>query len=227
MCYRGPFLAVAACVAGACLAGLTLRAADKPDQPAGKTYDSPQAVFDAAQAAQDKDDYKSFVNCLSPEDQKQMASRLAFLGMVQQPAAQTDEKLRDQFKNVLAVMDKHGLGYDVTQKIKPEKTPEGAAKAQREVGALIKDPAAFDADMMEALSKTEPFTHKPPAGQVVPKLTDVKIDGDKATGTVVVTLNGMDRKSPIEFVKVDGGWKLAPPPEPPPTAPAPTPPRDK
>ena len=40
------------------------------------------------------------------------------------------------------------------------------------------------------------------------ELKDLKIDGDKATATLVRKKGGKDAQEPIEFRKVGGGWKL-------------------
>lgn len=184
-------------------------------------YNTPQAVFDAAQSAQKKEDFKTFVGCLAPEAQKEMAAGLAFGGLNQQAAARADEKLRTQYKPILDTLDKHGLTDEVGKKVnlKPASPQEGE-KVQRELLGLIKDPAAFAVDMMTAYSKTEPFNRKPP-DMPTPELTDVKVDGDKARGTVLVKAQGREFRQPIAFVKVGGSWKLAPQPQPaPPPRPA-------
>jgi hypothetical protein len=198
-----------AALAGLLLGTLTLAARGQAD----KTYPTPQAVFEAATAAQKKDDFKTLVACFAPEAQKQMAAGLAFTALGQQVAARNDEKLRKQFKAILDALDKHGLTDEVTKKIKPPADAKEAEKVQREVQGLIKDPAALAVDLMTAYSKTEPFNRKPP-DMPEPKLTDVKIDGDKARGTVVVKVMGQEAKTPADFVKVGGGWKFAPAPQP-------------
>jgi hypothetical protein len=45
---------------------------------------------------------------------------------------------------------------------------------------------------------------------VRPKLTEVKIDGDKATGVPVLTIDGKEQKGSVEFVKVGDGWRIIP-----------------
>src|SRR5690349_20245916 len=94
-----------AALAGLLLVTLTLAA---PGQ-AGKDYPTPQAVFEAAAAAQKKDDFKTFVACFAPEAQKQLAAGIALGALSQQAAARNDEKLRKQFKPILDALDKHGL----------------------------------------------------------------------------------------------------------------------
>jgi len=188
---------------------------------AGAAYNSPQAVFDAAQAAQKKDDYKTFVACFTPEAQKDMAAGLAFHALTQQAAARNDEKLRTQLKPILDALTKNGLTDEVGKKVKLNPaSPQEAEKVQKEVQGLIKDPAAFAVDLMTAYSRTEPFNRKPP-DMPTPQLTDVKVDGDKARGTIVVKVQGQELKQPAEFAKVGGSWKLAPQPQPaPPPRPA-------
>jgi hypothetical protein len=186
--------------------------AEKRDS--GAAYNSPQAVFEAAQAAQKKEDFKSFVACFAPEAQKELAAGLAFQALRQQAAVRGDEKLRTQFKPILDALNKHGLTDEVGKKVKLNPSDRAEAEqAQRELQGLIKEPAALAADLMTAYSKTEPFNRKP-AEVPTPQLTDVKIDGDKARGTIVVKVQGRELKQPAEFVKVGGSWKLAPQPQP-------------
>ena len=52
----------------ALLTAVAALAAD-PKADADKSYDTPQAVFDAASAAQKKGAFKTFAACLSPEAQ--------------------------------------------------------------------------------------------------------------------------------------------------------------
>jgi hypothetical protein len=183
-------------------------------QPSG--YATPQALFDAVVAAEKKKDFKTLVDSLTPEALNEMASQMAVFGMMQQAAPKAPGKDKDKPQDkpspVLAVMDKHGLSSEVTKKIKVDFTPEGMEKAQREVGKLIKEPAAFTTDMLAA-SEQKDGPKKPPAQEEDPKLTDLKVNGDKATGTVVRKVAGKEVKEPVEFVKVGGGWKLNPRPK--------------
>jgi hypothetical protein len=199
---------------GALLLVALAPAADAQDEKsAGQTYATPQAVWDAAQAAQKKQEFTKFVNCFAPQAQKEMAIGLAFSALSQQAAARGDEKLRTQFKAILDALNKHGLTDEVGKKVnlRPGDAKE-AEKVHAELAGLIKNPAGVAADLMNAYSKTEPFNRKPPEGPT-PQLTDVKIDGDKAKGTTVVKVGEREVRLPAEFVKVGGGWKLSPQPQ--------------
>jgi hypothetical protein len=205
---------------GLLLAVLPLCAADadKEKKDEGPTCKTPQAVFEAASAAMKKGDEKAVIGCFSPEGQKKMAAALAFGALHQQAAAQEEKegkKYREQFKLILAALDKHGLGTDVTNKLQPRLIkPEEQAKVLRELEDLVKDPAGLYVDLKAAYARTEGFNRKPNAPPGEPKLTDVKIDGDKATGTVVFEVDDREVKRPVEFVKIGGSWKLAPPAKP-------------
>jgi hypothetical protein len=186
--------------------------------PKAVVYSTPQAVFDAVNAALKKKDYKTFIDCFMPEAQKDQVGRMAFGALSQQAAAQGEvkgrpNKFKEQYKHILAVLDKHGLKYEVTKKIQRDLSPAGMKKGQREVGALIKDPAAFFVDMMEALAKTPGMG--PPPDMALPemKLTELKITGNKATGVVVTNFAGKERKEPVEFARTDAGWRVAPDPK--------------
>jgi len=198
------------------LAALAPAAGAGEKKDAGATYATPQAVFDAAQAAQKKQDFAAFVGCFAPPAQKEMAIGLAFNALGQQAAARADEKLRTQFKPILDALNKHGLTDEVGKKIKlnPADAKE-AEKVHDELAGLIKDPAGLAVDLMSAYSKTEPFNRKPPEAPPTPQLIDVKIDGDKARGTIAIKVGDRELRQPAEFVKVGGSWKLAPPPQPP------------
>jgi hypothetical protein len=199
--------------------GAVLLAGADADRPKGEVvvYKTPQAVFEAAFAAQKKGDDRTFIGCLAPWTQRKMAAAVAFSGLHQQFAAQgpKGEKYKEQFKMILAVLDKHGLSHDVTKKFEGRLGKEKEQEAIiRELGGLIKEPVAFFGDLQEAYSRTEPFNRKRDLPAVEAKLTDVKIDGDKATGTAILKVDGKEVKHPADFIKVGGGWRLAPEREP-------------
>lgn len=202
------------------LAALAPAAGADEKKQAGATYATPQAVFDAAQAAQKKQDFATFVGCFAPPAQKEMAIGLAFTALAQQAMARGDEKLRTQFKLILDALNKHGLSDEVGKKVKLNPAdPKEAQKVHDELAGLIKDPAGLAADLMTAYSKTEPFNRKPPEAPPTPQLLDVKIDGDKARGTTAIKIGDRELRSPAEFVKVGGSWRFAPPTQPAPPKP--------
>src|SRR5437588_487353 len=79
---------------GLLLAALTLMAGAQTDKGKKKArvYKTPQAVFEAAQAASKKGFPKAFVACIAPEAQKKMAGGLALAGLDLRAKASLDEK---------------------------------------------------------------------------------------------------------------------------------------
>lgn len=174
-----------------------------------KAYDTPQEVFTAAFNAVSRKDIKTFVTCYSPEAQKEMAGDEALGGLRFREILQRkgNEKFLEKFKPVLAVLDRHGL----TEKATKDLNELDRAKASAAALKLIKDPAAFLVDYMEARVKANPGGEEE---DLKPKLADVKVEGNKAKGMLVVTIDGRESKVPMEFVKAGAGWKIGPRPKP-------------
>ncbi len=183
----------------------------------GSATDTPEAVFAAANTAQQKGDHRAFLAYLTPDAQIEMAASLASGALNQQLAAQgTDEfhnEYRVQFKPIVDALDKHGLPYAETKKFQDllDFTPGNHEKLVRELKKMIKDPVGLYAEILEAYSKIPPLNSqsRPPEMH----LTDVKVTGDTAKGTATAKVDGQDVKQPIDFVKVGGKLeKISPPP---------------
>jgi len=215
------------------LCGLSLAVAgaaaqkDKDEKPAAKIYKTPQECFDDAAAAMVKKDRTAMLACFTPEAHKQMAADMAVQGISMRAEmtgksakdkdkAEKDEALLKKYKQLFDVLDKHGLTEAATKDLKVKDFRP--TKQNREaVVKLVKDPAAFAAAFLTALDK---FGEGAPRDEPKPTLTGVKIDGDKASGTVVVkfkvkakdkdTEDVRERKQPLTFSKVNGGWLIDP-----------------
>ena len=75
----------------------------------------------------------------------------------------------------------------------------------KELAVPIKDKPAFIGDMSAALEEMNPGESTTLSFQSA-TLKDVKIDGEKATGTITRTVKGRTGDQPIHFTKIDGGW---------------------
>jgi hypothetical protein len=86
-------------------------------------------------------------------------------------------------------------------------------KARQELAAKIKDPIAFNVEMRAArmiATKLRERDVGPPPGFSA-KLTNVKIEGNKATATVVASVNGKEvGKDTLKFEKVGASWTIVP-----------------
>jgi hypothetical protein len=190
---------------------LSAAAADEKEQPKAKIYKTPQEVFDAFVPALYKRDARTFVGCLAPDVIKRLAGDYARRGVQRRIIAETggkdggkNEKVLKLWQGTFDVLDKHGLTARATKAVKL--TDKDRAEAA--LVKLLKDPAAFLVDYQEALDKLD--SGKPKEKEPKAKLSDVKIDGDKATGTITIKYDGGEEKRPVAFSKVGGGWKIDP-----------------
>ena len=187
------------------LIGLANAKAPSPEPATG--YASPKAVFAAAVEASKKKDFKTFAGLLTTESQGKLASQLAGLGAMLKMMAAFDKegKMKDKLPELEKIMDKHGLTKDVMGKLKQTKDPKEIEANNKTIAAVIKDKPAFVADVMKWLDAANPGKSKGgPLDDA--ELKDVKVNGDKATGTVVTKVSG--KEEPMEFAKVGGGWRI-------------------
>lgn len=172
-----------------------------------KVYSSPQEVFDAYHDAARRKDAKEVVNCLAPESRREMAAFLAGLAVLVREAPPRDAEEERLKKALAAALDRHGLTSEVVKGI-PGMPLLGGKQTEEFNNALlgkVKDPEALLVDLMTA-SLENPLKDRKFA---IPDatLSDVKIDGDRATGTWTVKGKFAQQSKQVEFVKIDGGWK--------------------
>jgi hypothetical protein len=195
----------------ATFAALSLAAVAFAQEPAPKEkqYKTPQAVFDAAMAAQERKDFKTAVACVAPEAQKEMAASFA-LNALNIKEGNKDE-IRKGFKPLFDVLDRHGLTEKAVKDVQLGDDPKTAEESREKLRKLIKKPADFAVDFLTAQDKVGAGDRPTEAKY---KLTGVKIKGDKATATMSIAFGGeREITQPVEFVKINGGWKFIPEPK--------------
>jgi len=192
--------------------------ADKGGQKAekgadkGKTYHSPQEVFEAAREAVAKEDWKTFGQCLTENALDDVAGELVFsaslvLAFSGAEGFPSNEKTKARYKLVSEALAKHGVTKEFIEKTHKElKDDEDQGKVLKKLLAPVKDRHAFVVDMTAALKQVAKKPEKPHPLKSA-ELKEVKIDGDSASG-VVVTKEKADKDGPIQFKKVAGSWKL-------------------
>jgi hypothetical protein len=175
-----------------------------------KKYDTPQAVFDAFKTAIANNDWKAVYHTVTPESGNALVAGLIVQGYQVQAFAAKDKtgKLAELAKPFEKAFARHSLSQEVIEKAlkaigKPKTTEEGQT-ALLKVAGLVKDRGAFLGDVMPLLTKGK----KDLATAAKATLEDVKITGDKATGTVVTSVGGKDKREPLAFKKVGGGWRV-------------------
>jgi hypothetical protein len=197
------------------LAGLMAAVVAASAAAQAKVYETPQKVFDAATAAAKKGDMKAFFALLDPDSVNQLTAGMAVSATFVRGLADLDKtgKTKEALKPLEKVMDKHGLTAEATKKlkpIKPEKDLQKLAKEAKPLLELIKDKPGFISDVLPVFEKLTKKGDGDDGFKAMgsAKLKDVKVDGDKATGTVVMKKGDEDKSEPIKFVKVGKGWRI-------------------
>ena len=172
-----------------------------------KTYGSPQAVFDAAAAAAAKQDWAAFMNCLTDESQDKFTFTLAVsANFIKSIASMDKEKGAEVAKAIDEAMKKHGVNEANLPKAMFNKSaPQDEREMMRKVVGPIKDKPVFVGEVMAAVKK---LVNKEPQQEFAGTLTNVKIEGDEATATVVRKTPNKETQEPMAFRKVGGGWKI-------------------
>lgn len=172
--------------------------------PAG--FESPEAAFAAAQQAARDSEWRSLVECMTPDGQKFVAGMMMFM------AAGGGEEAAP----LLPVLEKHGvevpkLEFSVT--VNGDTDSAGSDEESEEASPEepeIEDLPGFIADMIAAMeaSGMDSGSGTGPAEWGNAELTEVTIDGDTASGTLLVPTDNGEQTEPIAFTKTDDGWLL-------------------
>ena len=159
---------------------------------------TPEQSFAAFKAAASKNDVNEFMNCLTPAAQNEFAFGTVMMSAFLPMKYMNDEAKATALGNeITAVMEKHGLSEDTMEAMDPSVEPDF-----EKMLAPVKDKAAFVGEMFTIMIREDPDT--PLKAISTATLKDVKIDGDKASGTI--TVDGEDQ--PLEFAKIDGKWLI-------------------
>lgn len=200
-----------------CLA--SSQAAPAPKTTTKKGFETPQAVFKAAQAAQDKGDYKAFMACLTSDGQDIMAGAAVMMsslftsglgGMGKDPNGTIKAKVE-------AALKKEGVTKETLEKIQKDMIKGGAGgnntnamyDAMRKAGKTIKDKPGFVGTLFEAMQKIQPQSNKLSKSE----LKDLKITKDRATAFIVSRteagpMGTTEHKEAVTFEKGKDGWKM-------------------
>ncbi len=185
-------------------------------------FKSPEEVFQAAQQATAKSDWKTFISFLAPESQNHFAGMMLVLGAVSKDVVEAPPELAPtaELKRVKDQIDKifltHGLSDETLKKmaadnefpsLKKAPGPEGLSK----LASRVKDPAGFAGEMMVILAPVlgKHSLHKEADFLADVSLKGVVIEGGKARGQMVKSVNGKEQFSlPIMFRRISGSWHM-------------------
>lgn len=179
--------------------------------PAGlvtKKFETPEACFESLQAANKSQDVATALACMSETMRNFMLGNMAF--NLERYAYLSDAGATPA--QCQAVLKKHGLyGKDLMGFLQVVDSPQpgGAPLGFMQIGASIKDPAAFMTEAKNAMDTLkDPAKFKVPAEDApTVKLGKVTIDGDQATA---LTETGEDQTpQKVVFKRENGSWVIA------------------
>ena len=165
---------------------------------------SPEDVFAKMKTAAKNKDYEGMVKCMDSKSQEQMAVGMFMMSSMMKGFAGLggDGKGKEAAEKIDGVLKKHNLD-DIDEK-EMEKFANDKDGAMKFLGSKIKDKAGFVGDLMTAMESMGDGKEKV-APEIEGELEDVEIDGDTATGTIVMK----GKNEPIKFVKENGRWKIS------------------
>ncbi len=169
----------------------------KPAAAAAQSFDTPEAVFAAFSQATANNDWQSAIGMITDE-----SKAMVVMGMIFQAGFMTmDDEAKG--KELEQIGKKYGLD---------ENMPEPASPDDVDVNSLVDDLPGFIGELSAWIAAND--TDSKGGFPKLTEVSDIKIDGDSATGLVKTE----DGQQPIEFRKVDGQWKVhmatGPPPAP-------------
>ncbi len=190
-------------------ASTTEAAPKKPKPKRSRTAEplvnnSPQECFDRMTEAADSRDVITLFECFAQEDRNRQVGMLAY-HVERFIVFQTKES-----EKALALLTKYHLEKtDIMGLMQVYDSPggQGAAKAVELVGSQIEDPKTFLEEATELInSRVDDKQGEADKSPSTAKLSDVKINGDHAEGTL--TNNEFPEPQPIYFVKENGSWVI-------------------
>ena len=186
-------------------AGLLLATSSGFARKAPEGADSPQALAERLTAAASKHDGYELAACTLPDDRDEVAGSLVFGTTMMVGAMGMDPTHLAAGKKYRTELDAIFKKYGVDKNMRD---PEAVLRKDGEpnFSSLVKgaDTVGLSGDLMKFVQSLPGMTGEGPFAAFT-RISDVKVDGDKATAT------GAD--GPLEFVKLGGRWyvHIAPP----------------
>lgn len=176
----------------------------KGSQSSSDKFSSPKELINFLKGKK-KDDFASLYPVIAPDERPLVAFTLDFMTSFML-AFSKDQKIKDQYESIQKKYKLNELGKDDSFKTSDLKdTDKLMALAQKRYGSI--DIKSFVHDLQTISNsipgqKSQQIKHQ----TRMKEIKDLKIDGDKATGEVLLD-NGKTEK--FVFKKVDGGWYLS------------------
>ncbi len=171
---------------------------------------TPQETFDAMKAAAVKKDWNGMISCMTPQTQEMMLGGMAM--MVEFMGAMPGGG--DKLKGAADILTSHGAKLDAKLDMAslaggPDGAKPNPQEALKKLVGDVKDKPACLAEVMAWLEKNGDDKMKSGSmsdQMAASTLSDVKIDGDKATAKITSKKDGKDESQDVQFQKIDGKW---------------------
>lgn len=187
---------------------------DKDDKKSKAVkYAKPEDAFDAFVKAMKKNDLKAAHATLTPDSADRMLAELIVGTQIMKALATAFDKTgkaAEAFKSIDEVLDRHGIKAEKLEETLKEanKVKDDRKKTAALLAKLlepVKDRAALVGDLGAKLDKVGGMKKKdfPEA-----KLSDVKTDGDTATGKLTLKEGDKEDSQTLTFKKIKGSWLI-------------------
>jgi hypothetical protein len=203
------------------LLGCGPRSSGSGSSPVGggpTTYAKPEDAYSAIQAAFKKEDLKAASQIMTDEARDEFAAMMITMGVgakntAEVPGLPKADEVKAVAKKAADVLNKNGWTEAKLKELKPmdltPKSKEGIKKLVDPVadkGAFIAEMFPIFKDFIKAMGQENVLKEMDAMNEA--KLSGVTITGDTAKGTVTTTVDGKEKKEPIEFQKEKGSWKV-------------------
>jgi hypothetical protein len=168
---------------------------------------TPQETFDAMKEAAAKKDWNGMVSGMTPQTQDMMLGGMAM--MVQFMGAMPGAG--DKMKGASDILARHGAKVDASSlmSVGADPTKTNPQEALKKITGDVKDKVGCLAELMAWFEKNGDANTKNnmrPDQISNSTLSDVKIEGDRATGKITSKVDGQDQTQDVQFLKIDGKW---------------------
>lgn len=183
----------------------------------GGNYSSPQATFETAKTAATSENWKAFFDCATPNSLDQIAGSMVFSASMMKGLGGLSglgdpdkaNKINAAMEKMDAVLEKHGVTEDAMKQAVDSAKPKPGQFSMPDFGSLssmVTNKSQFIADMIVAMRSIEDLPDDDPfSGKFEDAvLTNVKIDGESATGTI----ESGGKENPVTFKNISGEWKI-------------------
>jgi hypothetical protein len=180
---------------------------------------SPEDIFKDFAAAAKRDDVKAMMAHMTRDSQSSIAGGMCFVAVFSKPWKILNDKPftpkeKELINAIDDVLNRHGLSEGALSKAMDQYKKEATADEDDRrlfvvVGELVKEKAAFVAEMLKVLETADGGTEHGFTEIGEAKVKEVKIDGKRAQSQVSFPgADGKEKSATVYFKAESGVWKI-------------------